>query len=104
MKKKTAIIIAIVSAVAAIMGAFLFIHRNVIKALIKGEELPELPEGHLACCVLKKSEEHPACCETKKSKRHAECCETKKLKRHPDCCATKKTERHPECCETKEQD
>lgn len=53
MKRRTIIIIAIVSAISAILGAFLIIHRNVIKALIRGEELPELPEGHPACCVKK---------------------------------------------------
>ena len=29
-------------------GYFLGIHHRVIEALIKGEELPEAPEGH--CC------------------------------------------------------
>ena len=29
-------------------GYFLGVHHRVIEALIKGEELPEAPEGH--CC------------------------------------------------------
>lgn len=73
MKKRTVILIAIVSVVAAIMGAFLFIHRNVIKALIKGEELPELPEGHPTCCVLKnrKNIRHAAKRKNRRDMRHA---------------------------------
>ena len=27
----------------------LYVHRRVIKAIITGEELPEMPEGHFAC-------------------------------------------------------
>ena len=36
-------------------GFFLGVHRRVILAKIKGEELPEPPEGH--CCHGKKEEE-----------------------------------------------
>ena len=35
------------------LGVFIGIHRNVIKAWLKGEELPEMPAGHCHC--LKKS-------------------------------------------------
>ena len=31
-------------------GGFIGIHRNVIKAWLKGEELPEMPAGHCHCC------------------------------------------------------
>ncbi len=37
------------------LGFFLGVHRRVILAKIKGEELPEPPEGH--CCHGKKEEE-----------------------------------------------
>ena len=36
-------------------GFFLGVHRRVILAKLKGEELPEPPEGH--CCHGKKEEE-----------------------------------------------
>ena len=31
------------------LGIFIGIHRNVIKAWMKGEELPEMPAGHCHC-------------------------------------------------------
>ena len=31
------------------LGMFIGIHRNVIKAWLKGEELPEMPAGHCHC-------------------------------------------------------
>ena len=30
-------------------GMFIGIHRNVIRAWLKGEELPEMPAGHCHC-------------------------------------------------------
>ena len=32
------------------LGMFIGIHRNVIKAWIRGEELPKVPKGHGHCC------------------------------------------------------
>ena len=32
------------------LGMFIGIHSNVIKAWMKGEELPEMPAGHCHCC------------------------------------------------------
>ena len=45
--KKALQILLIVIAVAC--GLFLFIHRRVIAAYLKGEPLPEAPEWHKTC-------------------------------------------------------
>ena len=56
-KKRIAIILGIIGGIQLLLlGCFAFLHRNVIKALIRGDELPELPEGHPRCCRY--------CCET----------------------------------------
>ncbi len=52
MSSKRKIVIIICAVLVALVGCFAFIHRRVIKALILGEELPELPEGHPECCKL----------------------------------------------------
>ncbi|MBR3245605.1 MAG: hypothetical protein IKF90_23375 [Parasporobacterium sp.] len=54
MKKGKTIFFILLAIGAVVTACFLFIHRNVIKALIKGEELPEIPEGHPQCCPLTK--------------------------------------------------
>ena len=35
-------------------GIWIGIHRNVIRAWLKGEALPELPPGHCHCCCKKR--------------------------------------------------
>ena len=37
------------------LGMFIGIHRNVIRAWIKGEELPKMPAGHFHCHCRKKA-------------------------------------------------
>ena len=37
------------------LGIFVGIHRNVIKAWIKGEEMPKVPAGHCPCHCWKKA-------------------------------------------------
>ena len=54
MKKGTIIAIAIGTIIAAVLAVFLHIHRNVIFALLKGDDLPEVPEGHPEVCPLTK--------------------------------------------------
>ena len=55
---KTRRIFLIISITQCVLAAcFLFLHRNVIKALIKGEEVPELPKWHPHCCVLQKQDD-----------------------------------------------
>ncbi len=49
MSTKKLIIIIVTSVIAAMLAAFLFIHRRVILAMIRGEELPEAPEWHKHC-------------------------------------------------------
>ena len=50
MKKKNLIILIVSAVIITLLAVFAYIHRNVIKAMIKGEELPALPEGHPHCC------------------------------------------------------
>lgn len=57
MKKGSKIVIIVVAVFAVLLSCFLFIHRRVIAAMIKGEELPPLPEGHPRCCPYCKGDE-----------------------------------------------
>ncbi len=41
--------IVLICLFSAICGAWVFVHRRVILALIKGEELPEAPSWHFWC-------------------------------------------------------
>ena len=59
MKTWKIIVIAIASVIASVTAAFLIIHRRVIMAWIKGEELSEPPKWHPFCSSNK---ELPACC------------------------------------------
>ena len=59
MKTWKIIVIAIASVIASATAVFLIIHRRVIMAWIKGEELPEPPKWHPFCCSDK---ELPDCC------------------------------------------
>ena len=52
MKKKTALYI-LLGVIIALVTCFVYIHRQVIRAAIKGEPLPECPHPHPCCCAKK---------------------------------------------------
>lgn len=54
MKKKTWVYI-LLAVIAALIACFAYIHRRVIRAAIKGEELPPSPHKH--CCGKKDAAE-----------------------------------------------
>ena len=45
--KKNIVVWIIICLCALCLGCLLFIHRNVIKALVNGEELPKAPKWHI---------------------------------------------------------
>lgn len=62
MKTWKIILIVIASVIASVSAAFLVIHRRVILAWIRGEELPEPPKWHPHCGSKR---ELPDCCKKK---------------------------------------